>query len=263
MNQAVGLPYRCPWVWAVPVITASLALYIWLLDLNQSLFLGFNALGNSAAAGLFWVNATLLGDTLVAFTLLGLFARRRFDIIWALLLAALFTTAWVHGLKNLLDVSRPLAALGADAVHVLGVPLHKHSFPSGHTATAFTLAGIICMQRVPPALAASVLILATLAGISRSVVGAHWPLDILAGAFGGWLCAFIGVLLARRWPTPDKTTVRSGIIIILLLCALTLLSGLHDSGYPQTHLLQIIIGGLSVFALLHALRALHSSPSKT
>jgi len=150
--------------------------------------------------------------------------------------------------------------LGPDQVHVIGVALRKGSFPSGHTATAFTLAGIICLQRVPRGLAVAVLVLATLAGLSRAAVGAHWPLDIIGGAFGGWVCAGIGVMLARRWPTPRKPTVHIGIILVLLLCALTLL-GFHDSGYPGTHPLQIIIGGLSLISLLHALwvlRPLHA-----
>lgn len=254
--------HHSPWLWAVLAISLVGAGAIWQLELNQTLFLFLNALGRSEIGGQFWVNATLLGDTLVAFTLLGLFAQRRFDIVWALLLSALFTTAWVHGLKNLLEVLRPLAVLGADTVHVLGIPLHKHSFPSGHTATAFTLAGIICLQRVPPVFAACALLLAILAGLSRAVVGAHWPLDILAGAFGGWLCAGIGVLLAQRWPTPQKAVVRSGIILVLLICALSLLGGLHDSGYPQTRPLQILIGGLATLSLLHALWTQHKQPDQ-
>lgn len=258
-SHPAAISNRSPWVWAVPAISAIGALFIWLSDLNQSLFLSLNSLGRSELSGLFWANATLLGDVLVAFALLGLFAHRRFDIVWALLLAALFSTAWVHIPKNLLEVLRPLAVLGADAVHVIGVPLHKHSFPSGHTTTAFTLAGIICLQRVPPAMAVAALILAMLAGISRAVVGAHWPLDILAGAFGGWLCAFIGVLLARRWPTPQSRIVRCVIILVLLLCAVSLLSGMHDSGYAQTLYLQKIIGSLSLLTLLYALWMLYIS----
>ena len=64
----------------------------------------------------FWASATLLGDTLAAFTLLAFFLRKRSDIVWTLFLTALFTTAWVHGLKNASDTLRPLATLGADTV---------------------------------------------------------------------------------------------------------------------------------------------------
>lgn len=258
--------YHSPWFWAVPAVCVTSFLIIWLTGSNQGLFLwinhwGFNHGGRSEAADVFWANATLLGDTLAAFSLLGLFARQRFDIVWALLLAALFSTLWVHGLKNLLDTLRPLAVLGPDQVHVIGIALHKSSFPSGHTATAFTLAGIICLQRVPPALAWTVLSLATLAGLSRAAVGAHWPLDILAGAFGGWLCAAIGVALARRWPTPTKPAIRTGITLVLLLCALALLVT-HESGYPGANPLQRLLGGLSVIVLLRTLWTLRPSPSR-
>lgn len=254
-NAHAPLPLSSPWFWSIPVAALLAAAIIVTLDANQSLFLWLNALGGHAAVDLLWANATLLGDTLAAFALLGLFAHRRFDIVWALLLAALFTTLWVHGLKNALEILRPLAVLGPDQVQVIGVALHKSSFPSGHTATAFTLAGIICLQQVPRSLALSVVALATLAGISRAAVGAHWPLDVLGGAFGGWLCASIGVMLARRWPTPSRPAVRIGISLALLLCALALL-GFHDSGYPSAYPLQIFIGGLSVLSLLYGLWAL-------
>ncbi|NOX75955.1 MAG: phosphatase PAP2 family protein [Gammaproteobacteria bacterium] len=196
---------------------------------------------------MFWANATLLGDTLVAFSLLGLFARKRPDIVWALLLAAVFATAWVHILKPLIDNPRPLAALGADMINVIGVELRSNSFPSGHTATAFTLAGIICLRGVHPALAVSVLLLATLAGISRAVVGAHWPLDILAGAFGGWIAAVIGVALSRQWVVPMGRTAQSGIAFVLLACGLALLFW-HDVQYPAV-VLPTGIGVISVLSV--------------
>jgi membrane-associated phospholipid phosphatase len=237
-------PLVSPWSWAIPALCLLGAAAVWLLDLNQGLFLWLNGLGRGAAGSVFWANTTILGDTLVAFALLGLFARRRPDIVWALLLAALFTTAWVHILKPLIDNPRPLAVLGADMVNVIGANLRSNSFPSGHTATAFTLAGVICLRGVHPALGVGCLLLAVLAGLSRAAVGAHWPLDILAGAFGGWLAAAIGVTLSRRWPTPESTTAQTLIGMVLLGCGLSLLL-VHDTEYPA-HGLQTLIAILSI-----------------
>lgn len=233
----------------MPVFCLLAAAIIGAFDLNQSLFLWLNQLGLSSNDNTthdhFWSGATLLGDTLAAFTLLALFLRKRPDIVWTLFLTALFTTAWVHGLKNSVDALRPLAALGADNVHVIGAALNKHSFPSGHTATAFTLAAVICLRGVRPALAVTALLLAILAGVSRVMVGAHWPIDILAGALGGWLAALIGVRLYLRWPLPTRPAVHLTLTLVLAACALSLLL-IHDSGYPLARPMQLILAVTSL-----------------
>lgn len=243
------------WQWSVPAFCLLAAAIIGALDLNQPLFLWLNQLGlsdlpnDNVLHDHFWASATLLGDTLVAFTLLALFLKKRPDIVWMLFLSALFTTLWVHGLKNGLDELRPLAVLGADSVHVIGAALNKHSFPSGHTATAFTLAAVVCLRGVHPALAALVLMLATLAGVARAMVGAHWPLDILAGALGGWLAALIGARLYARWPLPARPAVHATLTLILLACALSLLL-IHNSGYPLAKPTQMVLGIISLSYLL-------------
>jgi|GEM_PF-1873939 len=172
--------FSWPDYWLPPLLFLLLALLIWQGGWNRPLFLWFNRLGPLSGDGL-WAGLTLFGDTLVALALLGLFAHRRLDILGGVLYAALFATLWVHLLKPLLDLPRPLAVLGPDQVHVIGMMLRHHSFPSGHTTTVFTLAGVIVLRRVHPLLLWPVVLLALAAGISRAVVGAHWPLDILAG----------------------------------------------------------------------------------
>ena len=236
-----------PWVWLIPAFTLVAAAVILLFDTNRSLFLIVNHWGRGEFGTTFWANATILGDTLVAFSLLGLLARKRPDIIWALLIAALFATVWVHALKPLFDNLRPLAVLGSDMINVIGVELHRNSFPSGHTTTAFTLAGVICLRGIHPALAITVLLLATLAGISRVVVGAHWPIDILAGALGGWIAAVLGVAMGNKWAVPLGKVAQIVITLILLVCGLTLLF-LHDVQYPAVGL-QMLVAVSSVISV--------------
>ncbi len=244
-----------PWVWLVPVLTLASAAVIVLFDVNQSLFSWLNQWGLNEPGTTFWANATIFGDTLIAFSLLGLFARKRPDIVWALFLAALFATAWVHILKPLFDIPRPLAALGADMVNVIGVELRRNAFPSGHTTTAFTLAAVICLRGVHPALAITALLLATLAGISRAVVGAHWPLDILAGAFGGWIAAALGVALSNKWTVPMSRLAQTIIGLVLLACGLALLFW-HDVQYPAVAL-QIGIAAVSILSVGRYLAGLY------
>jgi membrane-associated phospholipid phosphatase len=241
-----------PLAWAVPTVSLIGFVIVWLNGFNQDLFLWLNSLGQGSLSKTVWANLTILGDTLVAFALLSPFVRKRPDIIWALLIAAVFATLWVHGLKPLIGHLRPAAVLSNDVIHIIGVTLHKGSFPSGHTTTAFTLAGVICLSRAHPAVMIAALVLATLAGLSRAVVGAHWPMDIFAGAFGGWLAALIGVLLFKRlaqiknWGTqiPGRLYFNVG----LLLIALSLF--VHDNGYPDSQTFQYLVAIVCIITIV-------------
>jgi membrane-associated phospholipid phosphatase len=63
------------------------------------------------------------------------------------------------------------------------------SFPSGHTATAFSIATVFATQykdiKVVPVISYS---LATLVGISRLTEHEHWSSDVFVGALLGWAC---------------------------------------------------------------------------
>jgi membrane-associated phospholipid phosphatase len=241
------------WVWLPPVLSLLGILVIGATGTNQSLFLLLNRLGPLTGDGL-WANLTLLGDTLVALVLLAPLVRQRPEMLKAILLAILFATFWVHILKPLIDHPRPLAVLAPEQVHLIGKALYRDSFPSGHSTTAFALAGMFVLSRVRSWLAVAALGLAILAGLSRAVVGAHWPLDVLAGAFGGWLSVVLGLWLARfgNW-RPGRWT-RLGVMAVLMGCALALLIS-RDLGYPQAIPLQMLIGLFGLLYLLPAIRA--------
>ncbi len=238
---------RNPRVWAVPLLCLLGFVTVLTTGSNEALFRLLNRLGPLSGDPL-WASLTILGDTLVAIALAGLLARHRPDILWGLLLAAVFATLWVHGIKSLAGALRPLAVLGPEQVHIIGHALRSGSFPSGHTATAFTLAGVFMLRGTPHWLAGGLLLMAVLAGISRSAVGVHWPLDLFAGAFGGWLAALIGCWLADRWDWGVRPGPVRGIRIFFLLCAVALLT-IHDTGYPQAQWLQWLIGAAAVLGL--------------
>ncbi|GAF06145.1 phosphatase PAP2 family protein [Paenibacillus pini] len=62
-------------------------------------------------------------------------------------------------------------------------PLSDHSFPSGHTTAAFSLALPFIMAH--PEWAALFLPLSLIVGFSRIYLGLHYPSDVLAGAVIG------------------------------------------------------------------------------
>jgi membrane-associated phospholipid phosphatase len=206
---------------------------------NTSFFLALNGVSAFTGDGV-WAHLTVLGDTLVALTLLLAFAGRRPWILWSGVFAALLATLWVHGLKDVLDMPRPASVLPPELVHVIGPVLKKGSFPSGHATAAFTLATVLCLHVQTNAWRWTILTVATLVAISRIVVGVHWPLDVLAGAFGGWLSGVAGTLLAQRWPQGLSMRAQLLISAILAACAIVLIVR-PDPIYAGTGVFQVTL----------------------
>ncbi len=245
VRMAESAGYRSPWYWGPPSVALLLAAAVALSGSNVTLFHWFN--GWPAWSGnALWADLTVLGDTVFVFALLLPWWRRRPDIVYAAFLAAVPATLWVDVLKPLIDSPRPAAVLGASAIHVIGPVLTARSFPSGHTTAIFTLAGVVALSLTRSRWRWPVLGLAALVGISRCAVGAHWPLDVLGGAFGGWLSAWAGVALARRWHAAGaRRGLRATLTVLCLVACLSLFG--FDGGYA---LAQWWARGLAVGLLL-------------
>jgi membrane-associated phospholipid phosphatase len=240
-----------PGAWLLPL--SALLGFVWIAasGSNLRLFLLLNAIGPATSDAL-WANITVLGDTAVAMALCLPLWRRRPDLLWALALGGLLATAWVHGLKPWLDIDRPPAVLG-EAVHVIGPAHTGHAFPSGHATTVFFVAGLIALGFASRLVLAAAVLVALVAAASRSVVGVHWPLDLLGGAFGGWLAAVAGLTLAQRFPAPGGSPWLQGLLGVGLAgCAVSLLAG-HDGGYGQADWLLRTIGVAALAAAALAL----------
>ncbi len=219
-----------PRAWLVPL--AAVVALAWLADpaRNRALFLAINGLAAQMPDAL-WASLTVLGDTLVALSLLLILLRRRPDLAFAALLAALPALLLSHGLKAWVGAARPAAVLG-DAVHVIGPLLKAGAFPSGHTTTAFVLAAVLALGLRSAGMAWVVLLAALLAGLSRIAVGAHWPADVLGGILCGWAAGLFGLWAAGRLAWEQRPRVLATVRLFLVACALVLF--LHyDSGYPQ------------------------------
>ncbi len=187
-----------PWLWGVPLVASVLALIVWYSGDNTSLFLALNR-GLPGTAG-FWASLTSLGDAAVALSLLLPFVYRRPRVVLSGFLSALLVTVGVQALKSVFSLSRPAAVLDPALLRIIGPELHARSFPSGHTATAFVLVGVVVLGlRLSPAWRWGLLSLATGVGLSRIAVGAHWPLDVLTGAALGWGAAVCGHGLVERF----------------------------------------------------------------
>ncbi|MFN2226469.1 MAG: phosphatase PAP2 family protein [Anaerolineae bacterium] len=105
-------------------------------------------------------------------------------------------SAWLNNaVKYLFDIPRP-----ADPRLVVDYPESTPSFPSGHAQNAVANWGYLALRFRKPAVTIGAITLIVLIGLSRLVLGVHFPQDIV----GGWL---IGLLLlgAYTWAEPRVT----------------------------------------------------------
>ena len=82
------------------------------------------------------------------------------------------------------------------AVTILVARPHGHSFPSGHTASAFAAAFALWLQN--RRLGTPALVLAAFIAFTRLYLYVHFPTDILGGLVLGLALGALGSLLANR-----------------------------------------------------------------
>lgn len=230
-----------PSVWWVPVAGILALVVLAVTNGNLAAFKFLNHVSQITGPTP-WPYITILGDTAVAIALFLPLATRRSEVLWALAISAILGTLFVHGLKPALSLPRPPAVLAADAITVIGPAYRGNSFPSGHTTTIFLASGLVWLHfRSMPIRAAAVAI-AIVVGLSRAVVGVHWPMDIAAGAAGGWTCAILGTALAHRWSATGRRQITQALLQVLgAACGLLLLIG-SGTGYPEAIALQYAAG---------------------
>jgi len=244
----VDWSWRSPRVWLVPAAALLGAVVLMASGANERVFLVLNQLAARTGDAL-WANITILGDTTVALALGLVLARRRPDLLWAVVPVAALATVWTRIFKPVLDVLRPPAVLGSDTIHVIGPAYHYHAFPSGHATTAFALAALCVLGFRLRGWSLVPIAIATLVGLSRCAVGVHWPLDVLGGAFGGWLAAALGLRASAQVPLGLRPAAQWVISAALAGCAAALMFR-YSTDYPQALWFERAIGAacLAAFA---------------
>ena len=236
-------------------LTLFIATAVAIFLLNQPLFSTVNAIGAYLPESL-WVFITNLGDTSVALAIILALYTYKQDTGIRLLILAIMGTLVIQGLKHLFGVERPPVALDLNSFHLIGSTVKSPSFPSGHTATAFIGAGILAAQYSATWIKRSVLICAGLIGLSRIMMGVHWPFDVLVGATLGWVIGYYGYkkLMAVQFNKRLSTWIGGAVVLIILINALTY--HLPYSEFWPTVYVHYAAVGLAVIGAFRAVKAL-------
>jgi membrane-associated phospholipid phosphatase len=147
------------------------------------------------------LGGNLVSVVIVLWVSLGLFTRQHRVLAGYLLASAVGGVLISTLVKTVLDRPRPLS---------VGTLLSEStsSYPSGHATsgiTVFVALGVVALAALSPRwrwwVAAPLFVLGPVIGLSRVVIGVHWPTDVLGGwALGiAWTStAAIGALLVAR-----------------------------------------------------------------
>ncbi|TPV58553.1 phosphatase PAP2 family protein [Aestuariibacter sp. GS-14] len=178
----------------------------------------------------FWSMLTYFGDTAVALTLVLFCARRCPAMLNILLLAAIYGTLISHGMKNYFDATRPAGVLLQTDFALVGQAFQRNSFPSGHSMAIFIFVTLQFYFVRKRSTRITLMLFGSAVAVSRVMVGAHWPVDVLTGAGLGILVTLAAIYTAKRWRFGF-----SRITHIFTLSLLIISAGLlyyHNGGYP-------------------------------
>jgi membrane-associated phospholipid phosphatase len=151
----------------------------------------------------FFILFTNLGDGIIAlvFCVLAIVFYRKKLYALSLFYAFIISGLIAQVLKRMVDAPRPKLyfANGEYTQFITGIKIAtQHSFPSGHTATAFAIATVIMIVMKSRKWQIQILAVATLVGYSRIYLGQHFLLDVLVGAIIGYLSGIVAIDLAER-----------------------------------------------------------------
>lgn len=163
---------------------------------------------NSPGADIFFHYYTYVGDWIPYLIIAGLlFYRYRMALF--VLIAQLTTGLISIIIKQTWNEPRPVLYFkqhfpDVQLHQIIGEHLNKvHSFPSGHTITAFALFMALAFYTKKPTVHFLYFVLAALVGYSRIYLSQHFALDVLVGSFIGVsvtiLCKYYFEKYPLRW----------------------------------------------------------------
>jgi membrane-associated phospholipid phosphatase len=195
-------------------IFLALGFCVLVLTMKGDFLIWLNAHHNKTMDLLFkyW---THLGDGLV-FAILGVwFLLTSYYRTLVLIAAVIVQTIIIQGMKRFVfgDLVRPKLYFDhfESFYQVPGVEIHSsNTFPSGHTATAFTVAVLLSLMIRKSSITSILMVMAILVGISRVYLLQHFFIDVYFGSIVGFL---IGVIVyLRSSGLNNRTSLKRGLL---------------------------------------------------
>jgi membrane-associated phospholipid phosphatase len=169
---------------------------------NDALFLYLNNY-NSKFADFIFLNITNMGDAIVAVILIIVLLLVSFRESLTFLTITLLLAIVVTVLKDYIfpELDRPVAYFGPSKVLRLVAGYHPpmlSTFPSGHTATAFSVGLYLAILSKNRFIKLSLFFIASIVSYSRIYLSAHFPADLAVGASLAVLITILCYYLSRR-----------------------------------------------------------------
>ncbi len=151
-------------------------------------------------------NLTQIGDALIFLSLLSILLMHAPKLWEALLSASLVSAVFSNALKAVFSVPRPAASFDNTTFTIIGPTLTGHnSLPSGHAITFFTVLTVLLFAFMPKktfskiAWTIFIICIGLLLVFTRVGLGAHFPLDVIAGSCIGAISGLAGIVITRKY----------------------------------------------------------------
>ena len=207
-----------PWLIAALLVLLGVAVFnstfnqAWLLHIHRS----------DMGADTLWSFLTQFGEGGATFLLLIVAAQFAPGACAVVLKSFLLGSLLSPLLKSWFSVTRPLGVLDPSLLNPIGTPpAGSNAMPSGHAMTiaaAITLALFMTRHvkhRTP--LWLGLVLCGVLVALSRVVVGAHWPADILVGSGLGIMVGMLAVTWEQRSPWSPRLQTKPFQWVLLLV----------------------------------------------